>query len=93
MYAGFRIIVGLVTALTVFGSGYEMVLERRNATELKKRQINQENNNEGDSKIEFTLNKVHGMEKMNMKGSRNDDGTMDKDDLMFKGNTNGSILL
>lgn len=89
---GFRIIVGLVTALTVVGSGYEMVLERRNASELKKRQISQENNNEGDSKIEFTLNKMHAMEKMNMKGCRNDDGAMDKDDLMFKGNTYGFVL-
>lgn len=89
---GFRIIVGLVTALTVVGSGYEMVLERRNATELKKKQISQENNNEGDSKIEFTLNKMHVMEKMNMKGCRNDDGTMDKDDLMLKGNTYGFVL-
>jgi len=82
----FRIIVGLVTALTVVGSGYEMLLERRRIREFKKRQISQGNNNEGDSKAEFTLDKMHAMEKMRMKDCSNDDRTISEQDPFFKGN-------
>lgn len=86
-FVGFRIIVGLVSLLTVVGSGYEMILERRKAKELKKRHIAQGNNNESDSKVEFTLDKMHAIENMhNMKGCRNDDGTLADQDLLFKGN-------
>lgn len=81
-----RIIVGVVTALTIVGSGYEMVLERRKIREFKKRQINQGNNNEGDSKAEFTLEKMRALEKMRMKDSVNEDGTFSEQDTFFKGN-------
>lgn len=57
-----------------------MVLERRRVKEFKNRQISQENNNEGDSKANFTLEKLH------MKASRNNDETV-VDDLLFKGNS------
>lgn len=84
---GFRIVVGLVTILTIVGSGYEMVLERRKAREFKKRQIAQGNNNESDSKVEFTLDKMQAIEKMqNMKACGNDNGTLDEPDMLFKGN-------
>jgi len=86
---GFRIIVGLVTILTIVGSGYEMILEGRKAREFKKRQIVQGNNNESDSKVEFTLDKMQAIEKMqNMKGSGNDNGNLDEPDMLFKGNSN-----
>lgn len=62
-----------------------MVLERRKVREFKKRQISQENNNEGDSKVEFTLDKMQAMEKMHMKACGNDDDTV-VDDPQFKGN-------
>jgi hypothetical protein len=57
-----------------------MVLQRRKAKEFKNSQISQQNNNEGDSKVDFTLEKMH------MKASRNNDETA-VDDLLFKGNT------
>lgn len=83
----FRIVVGLVTMLTIVGSGYEMILEGRKAREFNKRQVAQGNNNEGDSKVEFTLNKMQAIEKMqNMKGCGNDDGTLAEQDMLFKGN-------
>lgn len=86
-FVGFRIIVGLVSLLTMVGSGYEMILERRKAKEFKKRHIAQGNNNESDSKVEFTLDKMHAIEKMhNMKGCGNDDGTLEDQDMLFKGN-------
>jgi len=84
---GFRIVVGLVTILTIMGSGYEMILEGRKANEFKRRQIAQGNNNESDSKIEFTLNKMQAIEKIHsMKGRENDDGTLVEQDMLFKGN-------
>lgn len=84
---GFRIIVGLVTLLTIAGSGYEMILEGRKARELKKRQIVQGNNNESDSKVEFTMDKMQAIEKMhNMKGCGNDNETLAESDMLFKGN-------
>lgn len=61
-----------------------MLLERRKARELKKKQINQGNNNEGDSKAEFTLDKMHAMEKMHMKDNENK--VFSERDLFFKGN-------
>lgn len=81
----FRIVVGLVAALTVVGSVYEMVLERRKAGEFRRRQIGQGNNNEGDAKVEFTLDKMQALEKMHMKGRGNDDGTLVEQDPLFKG--------
>ncbi|XP_015376753.1 PREDICTED: uncharacterized protein LOC107171036 [Diuraphis noxia] len=79
------IVVGLVTILTIVGSGYEMILESRKAREFKKRQIVQGNNNESDSKVEFTLDKMQAIEKMqNMKGCGNDNGTLDEPDMLFK---------
>lgn len=84
MFVWSRIVVGLVGALTIVGSGYEMLLERRKARELRKNQINQGNNNEGDSKAEFTLDKMHAMEKIHMKD--NDNGAFSERDLFFKGN-------
>lgn len=68
------------------GSGYEMVLERRKAGEFRRRQIGQGNNNEGDSKVEFTLDKMQALEKMHMKSRINDDGTFVEHDPLFKGN-------
>jgi len=84
---GFRIIVGLVTLLTIVGSGYEMILEGRKARELKKRQIVQGNNNESESKVEFTMDKMQAIEKMhNMKGCENDNENLAESDMLFKGN-------
>jgi hypothetical protein len=86
-FTGFRIVVGLVSLLTMIGSGYEMILERKKAREFKKRHIAQGNNNESDSKVEFTLDKMHAIEKMhNMKRCGNDDGTLEEQDMLFKGN-------
>uniref|UniRef100_A0A2S2N858 Nose resistant to fluoxetine protein 6 n=1 Tax=Schizaphis graminum TaxID=13262 RepID=A0A2S2N858_SCHGA len=88
------IVVGLVSLLTVIGSGYEMILERRKAREFKKRHIAQGNNNESDSKVEFTLDKMHAIEKMhNMKSCGNDDGTLEDQDMLFKVSRNEQILL
>lgn len=81
----FRILVGVITVLTIIGSGYESILERRKAKEFKKRYITQGNNNEGDSKVEFTLEKMQALEKMQMKRSENDDGTLMESDPIFKG--------
>lgn len=86
-FVGFRTIVGLISLLTVVGSGYEMILEHRKAKEFKKRHLAQGNNNESDSKVEFTLDKMHAIEKMhNMKGCGNDDRTLEDQDMLFKGN-------
>lgn len=93
--AYFRICVGLVTILTIIGSGYESVLERKKAKIFKKKYINHDNNNENDSKVEFTLEKMQAMEKMQMKRCENDDGTLMEQDPIFKGNvaiTNELIL-
>lgn len=79
-----RIVVGLVGALTIVGSGYEMLLERRKTRELRKKQISQGNNNEGDSKAEFTLDKMHAMEKIHMKDNENK--VFSEEDFFFKGN-------
>lgn len=79
---GFRIIVGLVTALTIFGSGYEMVLERRKAREFKRRQITQGNNNEDDSKAHFTLEKMHAMEKMHKECGNEDESFVEENPLI-----------
>lgn len=67
------------------GSGYERVLERRKAKEFKRRQISQGNNNEEESKVEFTLNKMQALEKMQMQNCRNEDGTFVEQDQYFKG--------
>lgn len=67
------------------GSAYEILLERRKAREYKKRQIGQGNNNEGDSKVEFTLDKMQALEKMHMKDCGNEDGTIVNRDPLFKG--------
>lgn len=83
----FRIVVGLVTVLTIVGSGYEMILEGRKAREFKKRQIVQGNNNESNPKVEFTLDKMQAIEKMhNMKGCGDDNGNLAEPDMLFKGN-------
>ncbi|XP_001946627.2 nose resistant to fluoxetine protein 6 [Acyrthosiphon pisum] len=88
------IVVGLVTILTIVGSGYEMILEGRKGREFKKRQIVQGNNNESDSKVEFTLDKMQAIEKMqNMKGCGNDNGNLDEPDMLFKVSRNEQILL
>ncbi|KAL4142596.1 hypothetical protein QTP88_005026 [Uroleucon formosanum] len=88
------IIVGLVTLLTIAGSGYEMILEGRKARELKKRQIVQGNNNESDSKVEFTMDKMQAIEKMhNMKGCGNDNETLAESDMLFKVSRREQILL
>lgn len=63
-----------------------MILERRKANEFKRRQISQGNNNEDEAKIEFTLNKMQALEKMQMKNCRNEDGTLVEHDPFFKGN-------
>lgn len=84
-FFAYRIVVGFVIALTIVGSGYEIVLERRKAKEFQRRQIGQGNNNEGDSKIEFTLDKMQALEKMHMKSRGNEDGTFVEQDPLFKG--------
>lgn len=77
----------MVTLLTLVGSVYEMILERRKARELKRRQISQGNNNESDSKVELTLEKVQAMEKMRMNGDyKNDDGSLVEEEPFFKSN-------
>lgn len=82
---GFRIIVGLVATLTIVGSAYERILERRKAKEFKRRQISRDNNNEEGTKVEFTLNKMQALEKMQMRNCRNEDGTLAEQDPFFKG--------
>lgn len=75
------------------GSAYEMLLERRKAREFKRRQIGQSNNNEGDSKVEFTLDKMQALEKMHMKDCGNDDGTITEQDPLFKGIFRGNVFI
>lgn len=47
--------------------------------------MGQGNNNEGDSKVEFTLDKMQALEKMHMKDCSNDDETITEQDPLFKG--------
>lgn len=66
------------------GSGYEMILESRKAKEFRKRQISQGNNNEEESKVEFTLSKMQALENMQVKTCGTND-RMDENDTLFKG--------
>ncbi|VVC32337.1 Hypothetical protein CINCED_3A005090 [Cinara cedri] len=88
------IVVGLVTILTIMGSAYEVILERRKIRELKKRQVSRGNNNDSDSKVDFTLDKMSVMEKMNnnnnIKGHEYDD---DEQELLFRVSRKEQILL
>lgn len=88
----FRIVVGLVTLLTIVGSGYEMVLERRKIKEFRRRQISQGNNNEGDSKDELTLEKMQAIENMRIKGRKNEDGSLVEEESLFTSNVYKKIL-
>lgn len=63
-----------------------MILEGRKAREFNKRQIVNGNNNESDSKVEFTLNKMQAIEKMqNMKSCENENGALTEPDMLFRG--------
>ncbi|XP_050521423.1 uncharacterized protein LOC126894428 [Daktulosphaira vitifoliae] len=70
------ILVGAVTILTIVGSAYEVILNRKKISEYKLQQINQANNNENETKIEITLEKIKAMNKMKING---EDGEEQKD--------------
>ncbi|XP_050443463.1 nose resistant to fluoxetine protein 6-like [Adelges cooleyi] len=86
-------LVGLVTALTIVGSGYEMSLFRRKVTEYKRQQISQANNNEGDTKIEITLEKIKAMDKIQMNKGMNGEDSEDQNNPIFKVSRRGQLLL
>lgn len=78
--------------LTIVGSAYEVILERRMARDEKKRQISHGNNNEGDSKVDFSLDKMCVMEKMRNNNANDREETEDKRDLLFKGKRDANFI-